>query len=410
MMQLVRRTTVTNRWVRRRVCAGARTPAGALRPSSSSSSSSSSARAGGSRSALLALAAATACGGAWAAWGGGLRPGGAAQRPKDEEAAAVAAAAEEEEERSCRRLGLPTPAEASALPVVHLPGFLTAAEVEQLRLEVRHAQVEQQVGMMERGPNEAPTMLGVWRTSYLHTGGTFGRRLPALREKLRAAMVAADAQGGWGLLTTSGGEKGKEGKEGEEGEEEGEAGYTAEELAGTAARKKSGGSGKQVRFRTVECHEYGAGGRLSAARHYDAGSLVTIDVMLARPGEDFDGGTFYTPRLPGPALASAVAPGSVGPAAAESAGASGEAAAVDREAAVDRYPQFGYGDAVVFPSHKYHNVEPVTRGRRVVLVAELWEGPEKECAHRCLSADDKCEFSLKRSHYGKYAEQLAMLG
>ena len=83
---------------------------------------------------------------------------------------------------------------------------------------------------------------------------------------------------------------------------------------------------------------------------------------------------------------------------------------MDREAAVDRYPQFGYGDAVVFPSHKYHNVEPVTRGRRVVLVAELWEGPEKECAHRCLSADDKCEFSLKRSHYGKYAEQLAMLG
>ena len=34
---------------------------------------------------------------------------------------------------------------------------------------------------------------------------------------------------------------------------------------------------------------------------------------------------------------------------------------------------------------KYHNVERITSGTRRVLVAELWEGPEKECGHRCTA-------------------------
>ena len=71
--------------------------------------------------------------------------------------------------------------------------------------------------------------------------------------------------------------------------------------------------------------------------------------------------------------------------------------------------RFEKGDALFFCSHKYHNVEPVTRGRRMVLVAELWVGPEKECAHRCLTAADECGYSLERNHLATYVQQLAML-
>jgi hypothetical protein len=35
---------------------------------------------------------------------------------------------------------------------------------------------------------------------------------------------------------------------------------------------------------------------------------------------------------------------------------------------------FSKGDAALFVSHKYHNVRPITAGKRTVLVVELWEG------------------------------------
>ena len=37
---------------------------------------------------------------------------------------------------------------------------------------------------------------------------------------------------------------------------------------------------------------------------------------------------------------------------------------------------FERGDALVFLSHKYHSVSPVTAGTRQVLVSELWQGTE----------------------------------
>ena len=40
--------------------------------------------------------------------------------------------------------------------------------------------------------------------------------------------------------------------------------------------------------------------------------------------------------------------------------------------------QFELGDALVFVSHKYHCVAPVTAGRRRVLVTELFCGEEGE--------------------------------
>ena len=52
-----------------------------------------------------------------------------------------------------------------------------------------------------------------------------------------------------------------------------------------------------LNWRNVECHEYSAGGCLKAEKHFDAGSLITMDVMLAAPGLDFKGGAFVAPQL-----------------------------------------------------------------------------------------------------------------
>lgn len=55
--------------------------------------------------------------------------------------------------------------------------------------------------------------------------------------------------------------------------------------------------------------------------------------------------------------------------------------------------EFEFGDVMVFPSHKYHCVEPVENGTRRVVVVELWEGAEKKCAHRCEDPTEVCRYS-----------------
>ena len=94
-------------------------------------------------------------------------------------------------------------------------------------------------------------MDGEWRTSYLHTGGRFRQREPELYvtaldpaldnaqssrryNKLREAFIEVDREH-WGLLNDR----------------------------------------KELNLRSVEVHEYGAGGQLAAQGHYDAGSLIT---------------------------------------------------------------------------------------------------------------------------------------
>jgi hypothetical protein len=54
-------------------------------------------------------------------------------------------------------------------------------------------------------------------------------------------------------------------------------------------------------------------------------------------------------------------------------------------------------------------VEPVTRGTRVVLVAELWRGPEKTCAHRCQTLG-ACGHSLAHVRAGRAALEAGVLG
>ena len=68
---------------------------------------------------------------------------------------------------------------------------------------------------------------------------------------------------------------------------------------------------------------------------------------------------------------------------------------------------FERGDALVFVSHKPHCVGPVTRGRRSVLIMELWEGEERECAHRCERHFTPCGHSARDSFWRRALSDVA---
>jgi predicted 2-oxoglutarate/Fe(II)-dependent dioxygenase YbiX len=108
------------------------------------------------------------------------------------------------------------------------------------------------------------------------------------------------------------------------------------------------GHAAPVSVRLLEYHFYETGGDLTVGftRHYDGGSLLTMVVLLSEPGVDFDGGILSVSD--------------------ESAWRFGS-----NERYVD-VPLRHAGDAVVFPSHKYHNVSAITRGKRNVAVMEIW--------------------------------------
>ena len=92
--------------------------------------------------------------------------------------------------------------------------------------------------------------------------------------------------------------------------------------------------------------------------HYDAGSLLTLDLMLSHTTE-FTGGCFTTPQVDGSL----------------------------------RHHRLERGDAVLFVSHKYHHVTPVESGKRTVLVLEVWRGPARTCPHRCPNPEGACHFA-----------------
>ena len=66
------------------------------------------------------------------------------------------------------------------------------------------------------------------------------------------------------------------------------------------------------------------------------------------------------------------------------------------------------GDAILFPSHKFHNVSPITGGKRVVMVLEIWEGEAKTCFHRCLKRE-KCDYDVKRFQEVELMKTVCML-
>eukprot|EP00928_Gymnodinium_smaydae_P028499 TRINITY_DN21718_c0_g2_i2.p1 TRINITY_DN21718_c0_g2~~TRINITY_DN21718_c0_g2_i2.p1 ORF type:complete len:751 (+),score=177.28 TRINITY_DN21718_c0_g2_i2:153-2405(+) len=207
-------------------------------------------------------------------------------------------------------LVLPTPEHAQTLCPSVVPGLFSEADVAAVR------ELSESLAAREHRKHASESQ---WRTRYLHAAGVFRDRLPALLERLESAAVGVDERCGWGLLR----------------------GFDVSKL----------------RPRVIEHHIVGPGGALPDPTHFDGGSVLTIDVMLSRPGEDFEGGTFCTAEAPDGRLQSHA---------------------------------FGLGDALVFASHKPHCVQPVRSGRRETLILELWDGEERRCDHRCPQHRGAC--------------------
>lgn len=108
--------------------------------------------------------------------------------------------------------------------------------------------------------------------------------------------------------------------------------------------------------RVAELHTVTAGGGIHRDDHWDYGSLLTLDMMLSDPAADFEGGQLQS---------------------------------LEPDGTLTRQ-RFERGDAVVFPSHKFHSVTPVTAGTRRVFVVELWDGLPRRCAQRCTDPWGAC--------------------
>lgn len=228
-----------------------------------------------------------------------------------------------------------TTAEAMNTRVVRIPALLSDAEISSI--EELHEDLSGQLGTAGRtaGNQAAAYRQGKWETAYLSTDGLFARHRPALRSKLLAAVMEVDRSEGWGLLDR----------------------VKPERLAP----------------RCVELHSVQPGGSLPYPHHYDAGSLITIDVMLSDRA-DFEGGDLRTLESSGEMLTHA---------------------------------PFERGDALVFVSHKPHCVDAVARGLRRVLVMECWEGEERECAHRCERHFGPCTHTVRDSFFRRALSDLA---
>ena len=114
-----------------------------------------------------------------------------------------------------------------------------------------------------RGGGRAPGRgSGPWETTYLSTGGQCYRepKVAMILKRLLREARAVDAEEGWNLLGNP----------------------------DSAASPPC-----PVRWRNVEYHVVRPGGSLSDPKHFDPGSLVTVDVMLADT-RDFEGGRFST--------------------------------------------------------------------------------------------------------------------
>jgi len=160
----------------------------------------------------------------------------------------------------------------------------------------------------------------LWEVLFLQTDGAFFSALPGVLEKATRAVCEVDRVQGWGLL-----------------------------------------SGGAFSVRVVEYHtQHAPSSAIGDTHHYDQDSLVTLDIMLSQPGEDFAGADIQT---------------------------------LEEGGSFTTHPVSQY-DALCFVSHKYHSVKPLLRGRRVVCVLEFWRGTpanrHRTCPHRCLAVKKPC--------------------
>ncbi len=199
---------------------------------------------------------------------------------------------------------------------IKLRNFLSIGEIERLEEVAMLCAARSGLEVRSAGTD-------AWKVLFLQTNNIFKEELPALYDKIVTAVKDVDAMM-FNVMSPS-----------------------------TACN-----------LRVAEYHtQVAPSPGLPDPHHYDMDSMITIDIMLAEPGVDFEGGQFST---------------------LESDGTSKE-------------HFWGKGDAMVFVSHKYHSVSPVTKGVRKVLVLEFWSGRDRQCPHRCESLSSYCK--LDKSSY-----------
>ena len=233
---------------------------------------------------------------------------------------------------------LPCPEDAQLLRCVRKPNAVSKDEIEGLlsmlpMMRSAGAGVQKRQGLAAAGAggrasrSEASATAdddpSAWVTTYCHTHHLFQQRFPDLFTRLRQIALDTDDEN-WGIRKAC-----------------------------------EGGDCGAVRARVIEVHEAGPGAGLNADKHYDSGSIVTLDVLLSDASE-FEGGHLQM---------------------------------MEPDGSKTR-PTFEQGDAIVFPSHKYHTVVPVSKGRRRTMILEFWCGEERTCPHRCEQHWGHCQFDI----------------
>lgn len=245
--------------------------------------------------------------------------------------------------------------EAQRLKIYRKKSLMTKNEIEQLlKFEFDN---RDKLGTTRRDGSGIKRPDSPWHTSYMSTNGLFQRNHQELLDKLIDVAIEADVINGWNILTNN----------------VNYFGYDVDkdvntQVAFNSTSTKLDEVKSNLRVRVVELHSVDKNGSLADTHHCDIGSLVTIDVMLTAPDVDYTGGQFGT---------------------------------LEKDGKLHMHT-FEYGDVVVFPSHKYHCVQPVTSGNRKVMVIELWHGKTRNCAHRCLLPYGDCTYSTMQSKIEKY--------
>lgn len=173
---------------------------------------------------------------------------------------------------------------AQLAPVVRIPSFFSCSDVATtLSLAAKY---------QEEFGSPPPARRG-WSTSYLNAGGLLRSTESDLHEKLSTLPRHLDVS-------------------------------MFKEHGSSVASLSSA-----LKIRCAELHVGKELGSLNDPKHFDAGSVVTVDIMLS---DKFEGGDFQT---------------------------------LESDGTMKSY-DFNVGDALIFPSYKYHSVAPISSGVRKV--------------------------------------------
>lgn len=212
--------------------------------------------------------------------------------------------------------------------MARVPGFLSELEVSDVMDTIERLDLPAYTS--NYGEDVDSHGNPVHTTTYLQTSGIFHRRLHWLYARIRRLALTQIKVNGW---------------------------------------KFQGHNLSMFNVRVAEYHDMYKGGSLPYPEHYDIGSLVTVDIMLQKPES---GAEFQTLERSG-------------------VGKQDSGESKSDGATLQSHP-FEVGDALVFVSHKYHSVTPLTRGNRKVLVVEFWHGKQRRCGHRCDKPFGICAF------------------